>query len=72
MLSGDPVIELSMAITGNPSVMRRSLKCDPRNPAPPVTTAIFLEEVASNIPILEVPGNGLQSLKDLEFSGFLG
>jgi threonine dehydrogenase-like Zn-dependent dehydrogenase len=35
--------------TRNPSAIRRSLKCDPRNPAPPVTTAIFLEEEDSNI-----------------------
>src|ERR1700739_3316523 len=49
MLSGEPVTKLSMAITRNPSAIRRSLKWDPRNPAPPVTRATFLEETDSNI-----------------------
>src|SRR5215470_3147834 len=34
-----PVIRLSSASTSQPSAIRRSHKCDPRNPAPPVTTA---------------------------------
>src|ERR1700751_4200364 len=49
MLSGEPVTQLSTAITLNPSAIRRSLKWDPRNPPPPVTTATFFEEVDSNI-----------------------
>src|SRR5882724_10673820 len=34
-----PVIRLSSARTSQPSASSRSHKCDPRNPAPPVTTA---------------------------------
>lgn len=35
-----PVIRLSIPITRWPSASRRSVRCEPRNPAPPVTTEI--------------------------------
>src|SRR5258706_2141639 len=36
-----PVISLSSDRTSQPSASNRSHKCDPRNPAPPVTTALI-------------------------------
>src|SRR5690348_3288288 len=39
MLSVLPVIRLSIATTSSPSASRRSQRCDPRKPAPPVTSA---------------------------------
>src|SRR5689334_15428293 len=38
MLAVSPVTRLSMQITRCPSATSRSQRCDPRNPAPPVTT----------------------------------
>ena len=38
MFSSDPVSRLSMQITSSPSSIRNSHRCDPRKPAPPVTT----------------------------------
>src|SRR5438067_4578458 len=38
MLAAFPVTKLSIAMTRCPSANRRSVRCDPRNPAPPVTT----------------------------------
>src|SRR5258707_638461 len=49
ILSVLPVIKLSMAMTLNPSASNRSLKWEPRNPAPPVTTAVFLLDFVSNM-----------------------
>src|SRR3990172_7566708 len=40
MLSTLPVTRLSMAITWWPSWSRRSQRCEPTNPAPPVTTIL--------------------------------
>src|SRR5579884_39036 len=37
MLSVLPVIKLSIATTSHPSASRRSQRCEPRKPAPPVT-----------------------------------
>src|SRR5260370_41665240 len=34
-----PVMKLSTASTSHPSASSRSQRCDPRKPAPPVTTA---------------------------------
>src|SRR5258707_15186011 len=39
MLESTPVTRLSRARTSQPSASSRSQRCDPRNPAPPVTTA---------------------------------
>src|SRR5258706_2753795 len=39
MLSSTPVTRLSSARTSHPSAIRRSQRCEPRKPAPPVTTA---------------------------------
>ena len=39
MLSVLPVTRLSTATTSYPSASSRSHRCDPRNPAPPVTNA---------------------------------
>src|SRR5258708_4798461 len=36
-----PVIRVSSARTSHPSARNRSHQCDPRNPAPPVTTALI-------------------------------
>src|SRR5215469_16426796 len=41
MLSTDPVTKLSIAITLCPRASSRSVKCEPRNPAAPVTTEVF-------------------------------
>src|SRR5580765_6811713 len=41
MFASLPVIRLSSASTSQPSASNRSHKCDPRNPAPPVTTALI-------------------------------
>src|SRR5258707_5172483 len=38
MFDGSPVRRLSMQMTVCPSARRRSHRCQPRNPAPPVTT----------------------------------
>src|SRR6267378_7071530 len=35
-LSGDPVRKLSMQMTWSPSSRKRSQRCEPMNPAPPV------------------------------------
>ena len=43
ILSGDPVIVLSIAITRKPSASKRSARCEPRNPAPPVITAVLVD-----------------------------
>ena len=40
MLARLPVIRLSIAITLCPSARSRSVRCEPRNPAPPVTTEV--------------------------------
>ena len=40
-----PVIKLSIAMTRCPSASSRSVRCEPRNPAPPVTTETGLAEV---------------------------
>src|SRR5208282_5607573 len=42
MLSFTPVKKLSAQITSWPSRTRRSQRCEPRNPAPPVTSTLFL------------------------------
>src|ERR1700733_12841951 len=42
-------MRLSIAMTRNPSASKRSLRWEPRNPAPPVTTAVFFESIDSNI-----------------------
>src|SRR5208337_4349376 len=42
MFERSPVIKLSSAHTSQPSSNNRSHRCDPRNPAPPVTTALML------------------------------
>src|SRR2546429_9004752 len=39
ILLSTPVTRLSSATTSQPSAINRSHKCDPRKPAPPVTTA---------------------------------
>src|SRR4051812_6968666 len=36
-----PVKKLSAQITSQPSASKRSTKCEPRNPAPPVTSTLF-------------------------------
>src|ERR1039457_4369462 len=50
-----PVMRLSIAMTRSPSASSRSVRCDPRKPAPPVTTETFceLEAIAevSNSPV---------------------
>src|SRR3954471_7141491 len=38
-----PVMKLSIAMTRCPSASRRSVRCDPRKPAPPVTTEMGWE-----------------------------
>src|SRR5690606_31297874 len=38
MLSADPVIRLSTATTSSPASSSAWHRCEPRNPAPPVTT----------------------------------
>src|SRR5438874_2638475 len=38
MLAALPVTRLSIAITRWPSAIKRSVKCEPKKPAPPVTT----------------------------------
>src|ERR1043166_8259850 len=45
MLSVLPVMRLSMAMTRWPSARSRSERCEPRKPAPPVTTDTGVEEV---------------------------
>src|SRR5258706_8757464 len=45
MLSVLPVMRLSMAMTRCPSARSRSDRCEPRKPAPPVTTDTGAEEV---------------------------
>src|SRR5207248_8132695 len=53
MFSSEPVSRLSMQITRQSRASRYSQRCDPRNPAPPVTTAVLtgsilrLEELAT-------------------------
>ena len=42
MLSTLPVMRLSIQITFNPSLSNLSQRCDPKNPAPPVTTAVCI------------------------------
>src|SRR6187549_1994047 len=42
MLRRSPVIRLSIAITLNPSLMKRSQRCEPRKPAPPVISTVFV------------------------------
>src|SRR5262249_4804685 len=42
MLSRDPVERSSRTITLQPSAIRRSQRCEPRNPAPPVTSAVVM------------------------------
>ena len=39
MLVAWPVTRLSTQVTCQPSLRSRSQRCDPRKPAPPVTTA---------------------------------
>src|SRR5258708_5796243 len=39
MFASVPVMRLSTQTTSQPSLSRRRQRCDPRNPAPPVTTA---------------------------------
>src|SRR2546428_11041104 len=41
MFSSEPVSRLSMQITRQSRASRYSQRCDPRNPAPPVTTAVL-------------------------------
>src|SRR5882724_869031 len=43
MLSTDPVTKLSMPITLWPRDSSRSVRCDPRKPAAPVTTEVGLD-----------------------------
>src|SRR5690242_655413 len=45
MFSSDPVSRLSTQITRCPSARRRSQRCDPRNPAPPVTTDVGIRTI---------------------------
>src|SRR4051812_50115571 len=40
MLRSDPVTRLSTQVTRWPRARRASQRCDPRNPAPPVTTEV--------------------------------
>src|SRR6266516_3983366 len=40
MFATEPVTKLSMAMTRCPRASRQSTMCDPRNPAPPVTTDV--------------------------------
>src|SRR5690606_41006307 len=42
MLRRSPVMRLSMAITLKPSFRKRSARCEPRKPAPPVMSTLFL------------------------------
>src|SRR5271166_1685349 len=60
MLSGEPVIMLSIPMTRNPSARSRSDRWEPRNPAAPVITAIFfimkfsrLEGLATDSAVVE-------------------
>ena len=46
MFSSDPVSRLSMQITRLPRSSSSSHRCDPRNPAPPVTTQVLMAESA--------------------------
>src|SRR2546423_14610506 len=43
MFAGLPVMRLSIAMTRCPSFRRRSARCDPKKPAPPVTTETGLD-----------------------------
>src|SRR3954447_4348832 len=45
----DPVMKLSIPMTRCPSASSRSVRCEPRKPAPPVTTEIGDEEERVNI-----------------------
>ena len=45
MFSSDPVSRLSTQMTRCPSVSRWSQRCDPRNPAPPVTTEVGIRAI---------------------------
>ncbi len=42
MFSSDPVSRLSTQITRLPRSSSSSHRCDPRNPAPPVTTQVLI------------------------------
>src|SRR5690606_3516343 len=42
MLRMSPVIRLSIAMTLKPSFRKRSARCEPRKPAPPVMSTLFL------------------------------
>src|SRR5215210_3238184 len=55
-----PVMKLSIPITRNPSAKSRSDKCEPRKPAPPVTTAVRLGEFMRAGVVVSQPRLGQQ------------
>src|SRR5947207_2699522 len=49
MFSMDPVIRLSIAMTWCPSARKRSQRCEPTNPAPPVIKVVGMRLLSSRL-----------------------
>src|SRR5690349_10719077 len=58
MFSSEPVSRLSTQMTRCPSARRRSQRCEPRNPAPPVTTDVGIRTI-----VLGGPKESFDSLR---------
>src|SRR5690554_6691610 len=56
ILSGEPVMKLSMPTTSSPSARNRSQRCEPRNPAAPVIRIRMLDSAVRGS--LHGPGSG--------------
>src|SRR5438552_1761938 len=57
MLSTVPVTKLSIPTTLWPCLRSRSIRCEPRNPAAPVTTELDLDNFGAFLSGIEVSGD---------------